>query len=285
MLKIMKLGVIMKLASKYIWITGSSGGIGLAMAEQAAAEGAAALILSGSNIDKLKQAARNFDNVSCKVFCLCFDMSKSDELKQAVKKYWQQFDRLDILVHNAGLSQRAPMLNTVLEVEHYLMQVNYWGAVELTKLLLPKMLENKSCYIGITSSVTGLFGVPLRTTYCASKHALNGYFMALQTEYYQKGLRITILCPGKVNTDISKSALKGDGTSLGIIEQGHETGISVARCAAIFWKALKRGRLFCYAVRSEALAIWLHRLWPQLGMALIRKVLPLQEDVDPNSRW
>ena len=275
----------MKLAGKYIWITGSSGGIGLAMAEQAVAEGAAALVLSGSNMDKLTQAARNFDGASCKVFCLCFDISKPDELEQAVKKYWQQFDRLDILVHNAGLSQRSPMLSTELNVERYLLEVNYWGAVELTKLLLPKMLENESCYIGITSSVTGLFGVPLRTTYCASKHALNGYFMALQTEYYQKGLRITILCPGKVNTNISKSALKGDGTPLGIIERGHERGIGVKRCAEIFWKALKRGRLFCYAVRSEAFAIWLHRFSPQLGMALIRKVLPLREDVDPNSRW
>ena len=270
----------MKLTGKYVWITGSSGGIGLAMAQQAVREGAAALVLSGSNAQKLEKAVALCSVTACKVASLRFDISKTSELKQAVEQYWQQFDRLDVLVHNAGMSQRAPMLATALEVERYLMEVNYWGAVELTKLLLPKMLENKHCYIGVTSSVTGLFGVPLRTTYCASKHALNGYFMALQTEYYGQGLRVTLLCPGKVNTDISKSALTGDGSPLGIVEQGHNRGLSASRCAAIFWKALKRGRLLCYAVRSEGFAVGLHRLSPQLGSMLIRKLLPLREAGD-----
>ncbi|WGK69970.1 SDR family NAD(P)-dependent oxidoreductase [Candidatus Haliotispira prima] len=274
----------MKLAKKTIWITGSSGGIGLAMAQQAVREGAATVVLSGSNAEKLANAAALCRDIAsqqstpCKILCLRFDISKTDEINRAAEQYRQQLDHLDVLVHNAGVSQRTPMLNTTHAVERYLMEVNYWGAVTLTKLLLPKMLENQHCYIGVTSSVTGLFGVPLRTSYCAGKHALNGYFMALQAEYYQKGLRVTLLCPGKINTEISKSALMGDGTSLGIIEKGHEKGLSAKRCAAIFWSAAKRGRLICYAVRLEALAIWLHRLSPQLGSALIRKALPLRED-------
>ncbi len=286
----------MKLAGKYIWITGSSGGIGLAMAIQAIHQGASMIVICGSNSEKLNKAAaicrdlaQERGREAAQILELCFDISKTCELKKAVEFYWQHCDRLDILVHNAGMSQRSPMLCTDIEVERYLMQVNYWGAVELTKLLLPRMLEKKRCYIGVTSSVTGLFGVPLRTTYCASKHALNGYFMALQTEYYRRGLRVTLLCPGKINTDISKSALTGDGSPLGIVEKGHERGISAKRCAVTFWSALKRGRLICYAVCSEAFAIFLHRLSPQLGSSLIRKVLPLPENTDNesrrNSRW
>ncbi|MEM9424536.1 MAG: SDR family NAD(P)-dependent oxidoreductase [Spirochaetota bacterium] len=277
----------MKLRGKYVWITGSSGGIGLAMAQQAVREGVAGLALSGRNAQKLDEAVELCSslNGACKVVGFCFDVSQSDDLADAVRQYWQEFGRLDVLVHNAGVSQRSPMLETALDVERYLMEANYWGAVELTKLCLPKMLEHPRCYIGVTGSVTGLFGVPLRSTYCAAKHALNGYFMALQAEYYRRGLRITLLCPGKINTDISKAALTGDGAALGVVERGHRSGMSAVRCAAIFWRALRRGRLMCYAVRLEGLAIFLHRLSPQLGSALIRKVLPLREGGDGNARW
>ncbi len=279
----------MKLAGKYIWITGSSSGIGLAMARQALRLGAAALVLSGSNEQKLAKAAELCrskaaqENPDCRILCLRFDIGKEAEVRQAVELYWQQLERLDILVHNAGLSQRAPMLSTSLEVEQRLMATNYWGAIILTKLLLPSMLKNPRCYLGVTSSVTGLFGVPLRTSYCAGKHALNGYFSALQTEYYREGLRVTLLCPGKINTEISKSAMTGDGSALGILEKGHQQGISAERCAAIFWTGLRRGRLMCYAVRLEALAIILHRLSPQWGSALIRRILPLREEGDSNT--
>ena len=274
----------MNIRGKYIWITGSSGGIGLAMAQQAILQGAAAVVLSGSNAKKLEEAialcsqsSRKKSSRVTRVVGLCFDLSKEHEVNLAVEDYWKSFDRLDVLVHNAGISQRAPMLDTTLDVERYLMELNYWGAVRLTKLLLPQMLKNRRCSIGVTSSVTGLFGVPLRTSYCAGKHALNGYFAALQTEYFRQGLRVTIVCPGKINTKISQSALTGNGMPLGIIEKGHKRGLSAERCAKIFWHAAKRGHLFCYAARSEFLAIWLHRLSPQLGSALIRRVLPLKE--------
>ena len=277
----------MKLKNKHIWITGSSGGIGLAMAQQAVREGAAAVVLSGSNAQKLAQAETlcraAAPSHKCRILSLCFDIGDMQKVEQAAEQYFRHLDRLDILVHNAGLSQRAAMLNTTIEVERRLIEVNYWGAVALTKRLLPKMLENQRCYIGVTSSVTGLFGVPLRTTYCASKHALNGYFMALAAEYHKMGLRVTLLCPGKINTAISKSALTGDGRPLGIIEKGHKNGISAARCAAIFWAAAKRERLLCHAVRAEGIAVFLHRLSPQLGNALIRKVLPLRENTEVRS--
>ena len=275
----------LKLQDKNIWITGSSGGIGLAMARQAVREGAAAVVLSGSNTQKLAKAAEICEaeqaKRKCQILRLCFDISNMQKVAQAAEQYFCHLENLDILVHNAGLSQRAAMLDTSMEVERKLIEVNYWGAIALTKLLLPRMLVNKRCHIGVTSSVTGLFGVPLRTTYCASKHALNGYFMALAAEYYKKGLRVTLLCPGKIDTAISQAALTGDGSPLGIIEKGHKNGISAKRCAAIFWAAAKRERLLCHAVRAEGIAVFLHRLSPQLGNALIRRVLPLRENIEP----
>ena len=274
----------MKLQNKHIWITGSSGGIGLAMARQAVREGAAAVVLSGSNAQKLAQAVeicqKEQATRKCQILSLCFDISDMQKVAQAAEQYFYHLDSLDILVHNAGLSQRAAMLDTSIEVERKLIEINYWGAIALTKLLLPRMLTSKRCYIGVTSSVTGLFGVPLRTTYCASKHALNGYFMALAAEYHNRGLRVTLLCPGKIDTAISQAALTGDGSPLGIIEKGHKNGISAERCAAIFWAAAKRERLLCHAVRAEGIAVFLHRLSPQLGNALIRKVLPLREKTE-----
>lgn len=286
----------MKLAGKYIWITGASRGIGLALAFQAIKEGAAYLLLSASNAERLADAKRQCDelcarsNAICQIHVSHFDVGSEAACLAAAEQALNLMPRIDILINNAGISQRSPMLATQPDVEKKLMDVNFWGAVYLSRAVLPQMLEQGTGYIGVTSSVTGLFGVPLRTSYCAGKHALNGYFLSLLSEYYHAGLRVCLLCPGKINTEISKSALTGDGKPLGIIERGHSNGISAERCAKIFWSGLKRGRVMVYAAKSEWFMIILQRLSPQLAASLIRKVLPLKENSEQskereNARW
>lgn len=268
-------------SNKHIVITGSSSGVGLEMALQAIRKGAAALAITGSNPLKLEEAeklcreAREKADTQTKIVAKCFDLSIPEQIQTGGGALLEEMPQIDVLINNAGLTQRSKVLDTNHDTERYLMQVNFWSAVELTRLVLPQMVERRSGYIGVMSSIAGIFGIPFRSSYCATKHALNGYFLSLLSEYYQEGIRVSILCPGKIDTALSKSALMGDGSRYGIVNENPKgVGISPERCARIFWRAVQRERVITYAAKLEHIMILLHRLSPQRASALMRKITP-----------
>ena len=119
---------------------------------------------------------------------------------------------------NAGVSQRAKALDTSIETDRKLMEVNYFGGVYLIKKLKDMILACDSVHIAVVSSISGLFGFPLRSAYCASKHALHGFYESLDLEY--PNIHVTLLVPGRIRTEISRSAITSSGDAFGKMDPG-----------------------------------------------------------------
>jgi len=164
------------------------------------------------------------------------------------------------------------VVDTRLEVDRRIMEVNFFGAVTLTKLILPSMLSRKSGHIVVISSVMGKLGTPYRTAYAASKHALHGFFDSLRAELWDQGIRVTMVCPGFVRTNISINALKGDGSTFGSIDAAQAAGMGPEDCAEKIVRAIEAERNEVYMGGKEILGVYLQRFVPDLFEKIIRKV-------------
>lgn len=251
------------LKDKVLWITGSSSGIGAAMAEEASRRGAF-LLLSGRNRDALDAMAAHCGKG--RVAILPFDLAETEERLVAADRALQCFGRVDCLVLNAGVSQRSRFADTSAEVFDLIMETNFHASVDLVRSVLPEMLERKSGAIVCVSSVAGLMGAPWRTAYSASKHALGGFFSSLRAELSGKGIQITMIFPGFVRTAISQNALTGDGSLHGILDPLQASGQSPAVTARKILDAIEAGKLeLKVAFDAKArLGVFLSRHFPAL---------------------
>ncbi len=170
----------MKFKDKIIWITGAASGIGEALAYQSVEYGGK-LILSDINETGLSRVAATCESSGARVLNLPLDLSSRESIEKAVGMAMEHFGRVDVLINNGGISQRSLIWETPLEVDYKIMNINFFGALILTKAVLPNMMEQGGGYIAVTSSITGKFGFPLRSAYAASKHATQGFFETLGT--------------------------------------------------------------------------------------------------------
>jgi dehydrogenase/reductase SDR family member 7B len=134
------------------------------------------------------------------------------------------------------------------------------------------MLARRTGQIVVISSVVGRFGTPFRSAYAASKHALHGFFESLRAELYDQGIRVTMICPGFVATELSVNALTGDGSPLGRMDKGQQVGMDPARCAAKIVKAIEAEQNEVYIGGKETLGVYLQRFVPDLFAKIIRRV-------------
>ena len=151
----------------------------------------------------------------------------------------QQMNTEDFLLLNAGISQRALTLETDISVDRRLMEVNYFGGIYLVKALKDMFIE-RGVHIAVVSSVSGVFGFPVRSAYCASKHAIHGFYETIALEYPQ--IKTTIIIPGRIHTEVSKNALDGNGKATGVMDPGQANGYDVNKCAKVAIKAIARGK-------------------------------------------
>jgi NAD(P)-dependent dehydrogenase (short-subunit alcohol dehydrogenase family) len=263
---------------KIVWITGASSGIGRAMALRFAADGAR-LILSGRDDVTLRNVAKECKGAgagACEVLLL--DMVDEESLREAATHVQSAYGKLDILVHAAGVSQRALAVETSEEVDLKIMQVHYFGVVWLTKYALNLLEGTPDSCIVVISSVSGKLGYYGRSAYSAAKHALHGFFEALRFEL-QERVKVTMICPGYVQTNLSVNALTGNGTRHGILDANQQKGIPATVAAGIIINAIKRGRRELIFGGKEIMMWRLRRWWPamfyRIGMKLGRKELPL----------
>ena len=166
-------------SGQVVWITGASSGIGEALAA-AFAQGGAKLVLSARRPNELERVAAKCG--SAEVLVLPMDLAKSDGFDALAQTVLARFGRIDLVVHNGGISQRSWVKDTQMEVHRRIMEVNYFGAVALTRAVLPSMLAARRGQFVVISSVMGKVGTPLRSAYGASKHALHGFFDCLRAE-------------------------------------------------------------------------------------------------------
>jgi short-subunit dehydrogenase len=189
---------------------------------------------------------------------------------RALESVLARFGRVDILVHCAGISQRGTAVETELRVDRHLMELNYFGPVALTKLVLPTMLARGSGHIVVVSSVMGKLALPARGAYAASKHALHGFFDALRLEVEGRGVTVTIVCPGYVRTNASFNALEGDGTPHNKWDKEIKGGLAPEKCARQIVRAIERRKPEVYVARYEKLGLYLNRFAPSLLKRIIR---------------
>ena len=229
----------MTLQGSTIWVTGASSGIGEALAEAFAAEGAA-LVLSGRRQAALETLAARLD---AGTLVLPFDVTDRDVLPGIVDQARGWRGSIDMLVNNAGISQRSLALDTAPEVFEQILDVDLDAPIRLTQLLLPHMVARRTGTIVMIASVAGRVGPVLRTASAAAKHGLIGYADALRGEVEQAyGLRVVNVLPGSIRTGIAVNALQGDGSARGRSDPNIEGGMDPAICARRILEGLAEGK-------------------------------------------
>ena len=251
----------MKYKDKVVWITGASSGIGEHLAYAFAQQGAK-LVLSSRNRKELERVKSSCSG-NTPILILPLDVQEFSSFPAAVDKVIEKFGFVNILINNAGISQRELAKNTDLKVDRKIMDINYMGTIGLTKALLPHFLHQQFGQIVSISSVMGKMGVPYRSAYAASKHALHGFFDALRGELARDNIKVTLICPGYVTTNVTINALKGDGSKNNQMAESTRKGMDPGLFAQ---KALR-------AIHREKKEIIISGAYERLGV-YIRKFLP-----------
>lgn len=252
-----------------IWITGASSGIGEALAYALARKGAR-LVMSSRRREELERVRRGCERADDHCV-LPLDLMQAETFAVAVAAVISRFGRIDVLVNNGGVSQRALAADTTLEIERQLMEVDYFGPIALTRAVLPTLRRQRRGTVVVVSSVMGYVSAPGRSSYSAAKHALHGYFNSLRAEVWRDGVGVMLACPGYVRTAISANALGPRGESRGTTSKAIRSGISPERCAAAIVRGLAAGREEIHIGR-EVYAIYAQRFFPWLVAKIIKRV-------------
>lgn len=257
--------------NKCVLITGGASGIGLAMGRRFGRAGARVVLLD-QDASALKAAEKEGRTAGIDIWGLACDVSKEAACTTAIKSVLQHHGGIDVLVNNAGITQRGAFVDTQTQVFEQVMQVNFFGSLYCTKAAIHSLIRRKGMII-VNESVAALIPLLGRTGYSASKHALHGLFTSLRTELKNTGVHVMIVCPGFVRTNLQTRALGCDGritahpqSSVG----AHDTPESVAE--AIYQGARKRKRLLVLT-RVGKLSYWIHRISPGLYERIMARQL------------
>ena len=257
-----------------VWITGASSGIGEACAYEYAAEGAS-LILTSSSKEKLDAvAAVCRERGASEVCVLAYDLEDPEGIDLLVREAWDSFHGVDILFCNAGISQRTRVEDTSMDMVRKIMEINFFSPAAIAKLILPRMIAAGGGKIAVTTSIAGRFGFPLRCAYSSSKFALYGFFESLQAENANNRIRVTMVCPGRVKTNISLNALDKGGARYGKMDPGQAGGLDVGKAARRIVRAIEKGQREVLVGRKELLMVYIKRFFPALCARITTKLKP-----------
>jgi dehydrogenase/reductase SDR family member 7B len=224
---------------KTAWITGASSGIGEALAKAFVADGGAC-VLSGRNVVELERVAKESGaKDSCMI--LPFETTDFACLPEMADRATGFRGGIDVLVNNAGISQRSLAADTDFAVYDRIIAVDLLAPIALTQALLPHFIARGCGQLIMISSVAGKIGVPLRTAYCAAKHGLIGYSDALRSEVAGLGTKVLVVTPGSIRTNVSRNALNADGSARRISDKAIENGIDPGVAAQMMWDAVSNG--------------------------------------------
>ena len=251
------------------WITGASSGIGEALSVQLNRQGAR-VIISARRSEALERVKHRCPFPD-RVYILPLDLSEADTLPDKANEAIAAFGHIDGLINNGGISQRSLARETTLAVDRQLMEVNFFGTIALTKALLPHLVERQRGHLVVISSLVGKIGSPLRSTYAASKHALHGFFDSLRAEHFRDNIRVTLVCPGFIRTQVSVNALTGSGQPQDKMDDAQAKGMTAERCAQQIVRAINRGQEEVYIGGREILAVYVKRFFPSVFSRLLRR--------------
>ena len=250
-------------AGKTLLITGASEGIGKALALELAAEGAN-LVLLARNAARLEASVRECRARGAQAEAVAGDVTRREDCERSVARALQRFGGLDALVNNAGVTMWA-RFDAVHDFSVYerLLAINYLGAVHMTAAALPHLKAARGLIVAI-ASMAGLTGVPERTGYAASKHAMVGFFESLRIELAGSGVDVCVVAPDFVVTETHKRAMGPDGQPLGESPMQQTKIMTAADCAARIIRGIeKRERLVLMTARGR-LGRWLKLVAPSM---------------------
>lgn len=247
---------------KIIWITGASSGIGEALAYQLNNKGCS-LIISARDTKRLEQVKQACETPK-KVAVLPLDLLDFNRAETIVAKAWNIFGKIDVLINNAGVSQRSLILDTNFDVFQKMMDINYLGTVAISKALLPYYVNNKNGHFVVVTSLMGKFGSPYRSGYCGAKHALHGFFDVLRMEHEKDGVEVTLVCPGFVQTNVAKNAITKDGTPQQSDDEKTANGMPTEVFAKKMIRAIERKKFEVNIGGFEVSGVYLKRFFPKL---------------------
>ena len=253
----------MKVENKIVWLTGASSGIGEALAYRLSEKGAY-IIISARRVAELERVKSQCKYPE-KVRVLPLDLEDTTSLENKTKEASVFFGDIDVLINNSGIAQRSFIHNTNPLVDRKIMEINYFGAIMLTKFLLPQMRTRKNGQNVIISSVLGKISAPGSSAYAASKHALHGYYDALRYEESENNIKVTIICPGYINTPISYSALNADGSQFNKMSKPQQFGMKSDVCAKKIVESIEceKEEVFIGGFQ-ERVALYMKRFFPKM---------------------
>ena len=260
----------MRFKDKIVWITGASSGIGEAVAYAFINEGAT-VVASSSSTEKLEASKAKASKPEL-FHIMPLDLGRSDTIAPVAAQVIQQFGRVDILINNAGISQRSLALDTPIANDRKVMEIDYFGTVILTKAVLPQMIRQGGGHILCTSSIVGVFGFPLRSAYSAAKHALHGFFESLRLEYYKQNISVSIIIGGRINTAISMNAITSDGSAYGKLDDGQKNGISSEKAAQQILQGIRKNKREIKVGGKELLMVMLKRRFPRIHFWISKRI-------------
>ena len=264
----------MNYTGKTIWITGASSGIGKAVAIKLSKENTK-LILSDIDKNGLKEVAQQCKENNSTIFLAPMDLSNENSILTSTREVLDKNPKIDCLYQFAGISQRSFVNKTPLEIDRKIFEINFFGALALTKAVLPVMIKNGGGQLAVTSSLVGKFGFPYRSSYSATKHALHGYFESLRAENKANNILVSIFIPGRVQTNISVNAIDENGKAHGKMDAGQSSGITAEKAANIIYKGLKKEKKEILVGGKELLMVHIRRFLPRLYYYLSTRIKPM----------
>ena len=252
---------------KVVVITGGSEGIGRALVELFLNKGAK-VATCGRNFDKLYQLQSQ--NAGKSLLTHSADVSVEQDCMSFINLVLKNYQTIDLLINNAGLSMRAEFQEVSMDTMRRLMDVNFWGAVYCTKFALPTIIKSKGTIVSV-SSIAGFRGLPGRSGYSASKYALNGWMESLRTELLDTGVNVLWVCPGFTSSNIRNTALDKSGKAQGESPLDEKKLMSAELCASYIYEAIEKRKRTLLLTFQGKKTVWVNKIFPSLADKLVRK--------------
>lgn len=251
------------LTNAVVVLTGASEGIGRALALELAGQ-RLSLVLAARNRERLEEVARECEAAGSQCLVVQTDITDAAQCRALVDSAIARFGRMDVLINNAGSTMWSRFDELAdLGVIEQVMSVNYFGAVYLTAAALPWLKQSRGRLVAVTS-LAGLTGVPERTGYAASKHALTGFFDSLRIELAGSGVSVTIIAPDFVRSEIHKRAIGPDGRPLGESPMQVSRIMSAEECARMALRAIERRKRLLITSARGHVGRWVRLFAPSL---------------------
>ncbi len=249
-----------------ILITGASQGIGKALAEEAVAKGGKVLAIARSE-DMLGELADQLSSKGQSIETLRADITNLEDRQRMMEAAQERFGGLDILINNAGIGATGHFADCSAERLRKIMEVNFFGLTETTRVFLPMLKEGKNPAIVNISSIAGKRGIPARSDYSASKFAVQGFSEALRAELSKDGIDVLVICPGLTQTNFSKNMLEQKAK----IQMDHMRGMTSEQVARATLRAIEKGQNEICLTLQGKLIVWFNRFMPRFVDMITRK--------------